>query len=431
MSHPSPARSAADRLAIPVILTAVLTMAAPASAAAQQVSGGATVDLAALFVRGVDTAADASGNYLAIGGQGQIVAVCINAGGAAITGAMTINATGGYASFPRAVYSPHANNGAGAFLVVWAEAPGNPDAMRQLFARVVSCSAGLVGPARVVSSAVWWEPGNLGIAYSRSSGVAFVAWQTPEHTVGGSLIDNNGAPVGPIVGLSSGMGRDPSVTWNHTTNQFGGGVQRRDLFGVCRRESSQPGRIHSQYLQRVARHADDDDGRGVSLGNRPLHHVLVRAIERGARTRCRIRRQRESHLPGNGLDASGIVHDAFSMAFNPVTGTFVMVGANRDNDTVMGLELNSRGFPFNGENTLSSARPTRYPRISSSRTARNFNVVFSGPNFGSLGSLIATSFASVADLPELTVAVLHRRPAIRRHRAEAARPCSPVPAGSA
>ena len=112
MRHSPPARISAPRVATAVASSAAaLTLGASAlPAAAQQVSGGATATLAALFVRGVDTAADTSGNYLALGGQGTLVGVCINAGGAAITGAMTINASAsGYASFPRAVYAGSGN----------------------------------------------------------------------------------------------------------------------------------------------------------------------------------------------------------------------------------------------------------------------------------------------------------------------------------
>jgi hypothetical protein len=77
-----------------------------------------------------------------------------------------------------------------------------------------------------------------------------------------------------------------------------------------------------------------------------------------------------------------------------VTGTFLLVGVDRSTDTILGLELNRRGFPFHGENTLSSTQPSRYPRVSASRTQGVWNVVFSGPNFGALSRLTATSFSS-------------------------------------
>jgi hypothetical protein len=197
-------------------LTAGLALL-PASAGAQQVAGGATSPILSLFVRGVDTANDSQGNYLVTGGQGPVYAACINAQGVPISGPMLLNATaGGYASFPRAVYSAHL----GGFMVIWAEAPGNPDAMRQLYARSVNCAGGL-GVPQIVSPTTWWEPGNIAIAYSPTSQRFLVAWQTPEHTVRANLINLAGVPLGPDVLLSPGMGRDPSVTWNPHANQFG------------------------------------------------------------------------------------------------------------------------------------------------------------------------------------------------------------------
>src|SRR6185437_10594947 len=71
-----------------------------------------------------------------------------------------------------------------------------------------------------------------------------------------------------------------------------------------------------------------------------------------------------------------------------------MVGVDRVSDTVLGLELNYRGYPFNGENTLSGVRPARYPRVSSSPVARAWDVAFSGPNFGALSNLAVNGFTA-------------------------------------
>ncbi len=91
-------------------------------------------------------------------------------------------------------------------------------------------------------------------------------------------------------------------------------------------------------------------------------------------------------------------YDAFSLAFNPVTGTFRLVGLDRRNDNVLGLELNVRGFPFNGENTISVVprspfRPSRYNRVTSSMTSRVFNSTYS-MGFSSLASVMAVSSAA-------------------------------------
>jgi hypothetical protein len=87
-------------------------------------------------------------------------------------------------------------------------------------------------------------------------------------------------------------------------------------------------------------------------------------------------------------------YDAFSIAYNASSGTFLMVGVHGNTDSVRGIELNSRGFPFNGENTLSSWQLNRHPRVAASRSGKTFDVAFSGANFSSLASAIATSYSS-------------------------------------
>jgi hypothetical protein len=359
------------------------------SARGQQVQGGATIPVVSAFVRGVDTAAAPNGTYMVIGGQGPLYAVCVNGAGGAISGAIKINATaGGYASFPRAVWSQDA----GGFMVVWAEAVGNPDAMRQLFARVVNCSGGMSAPA-LVSPTVWWEPGDLAIAYSAASKNFLVAWQTPEHTVKASLINLAGAPIAGPALLSAGLGRDPSVTWNPATNEYGVafsgetysafvavpawslGAFRRNTFNVS-------GGILTTMTDVAYNPAT---GRYVMSWFELSSGNFAKVAEFDA----------AGTLLTLGIASSRLgSYDAFSLALNHVSYTFLMVGVDRVSDTVLGLELTVRGYPFNGENTLSGVRAARYPRVSASPVARSWNVAFSGPNFSALSNLAVTGFAS-------------------------------------
>jgi hypothetical protein len=367
-------------------------------AAAQQVDAGPTATLTSMFVRGVDTAGGAGGNYMVVGGQGSLAAVCINAGGSVIggpyiiSGYQTNGAPSGYGSFPRVAYSQHANNGAGAYLVTWAEA-ANPDAMRQLFAQVVSCGSGPIGAAQVVHYEVWWEPGNLAVAYSPTGQRFLVAWRNPNHTIAARLVNNTATPEGTAVLLSAGMGRDPSVAWNSATNDFG---------------VSFSGETYSAFVvvppSNIA--AFNRNTFNVSGGilttmtdvayNPVTGRYLMGWFELSSGALARVAEfDPSANLITQGVGSTKIgSYDAFSMAYNGSSGTFVMVGVNRDIDTVVGIELNSRGFPFNGENTLSSSRPSRHPRVAASQSGATFDVAFSGPNFGSLASAIATSYAS-------------------------------------
>jgi hypothetical protein len=393
LDHRAVARLAARSLAAGVAFIALTT-----AAHAQQVQPGATTPLMNLFVRGVDTAAGADGSHLVVGGQGPLYAACLNAQGAAITGPMLINATpGGYGSFPRATYSQQLFGGAGGYMIVWAEAVGSSDAMRQLFARPISCS-GAAGAPQVVSPTTWWEPGDMAISYSSTSQVFLVAWQTPEHTVKASLANLAGAPVGPTMLLSPGMGRDPSVTWNWTTDQFGVAFSGETYSAFVIVPPSNPAafqrntfNVAGGILTTMTDVAYNGyTGRYVMSWFELSSGSFAKVAEFDA----------SGKLMSMGVASSRLgSYDAFSMGLNLRTGTFLMVGVDRNLDTVLGLELNYRGFPFNGENTLSGTRPSRYPRVSSSAVAPTWDVAFSGPNFGALSSVIATSFAGAGGPP--------------------------------
>jgi len=365
----------------------LIGLAGPARA--QQVQGGATIPVVSGFIRGVDTASAPNGTYLVVGGQGPMYAVCVNGAGGAISGTMMINATpGGYASFPRAVWSQDA----GGFMVVWAEAVGNPDAMRKLFARVVNCAGGMSAPA-IVSATVWWEPGDMAIAYSAASKNFLVTWQTPEHTVKASIINLAGAPIAGPVLLSPAMGRDPSVTWNSTTNEYGiafsgetysafVAVPAWDLSAFRRNTFNVSGGILTTMTDVAYNPAS---GRYVMSWFELSSGAFAKVAEFDA----------AGTLLTLGIASSRVgSYDAFSIALNPVSYTFLMVGLDRVADTVLGLELNYRGYPFNGENTLSGVRAARYPRVSANRVARSWNVAFSGPNFTALSNLAANGFAA-------------------------------------
>jgi hypothetical protein len=393
LDHRAVGRLAARSLAAGVAFIALTT-----AVHAQQVQPGATTPLMSLFVRGVDTAAGADGSHLVVGGQGPLYAACLNAQGAAITGPMLINATpGGYGSFPRATYSQQLFGGAGGYMIVWAEAVGSSDAMRQLFARAINCS-GAVGAPQVVSPTTWWEPGDMAISYSSTSQVFLVAWQTPEHTVKASLTNLAGAPVGPTMLLSPGLGRDPSVTWNWTTDQFGVAFSGETYSAFVIVPPSNPAafqrntfNVAGGILTTMTDVAYNGyTGRYVMSWFELSSGSFAKVAEFDA----------SGKLTSMGVASSRLgSYDAFSMGLNLRTGTFLMVGVDRSIDTVLGLELNGHGVPFNGENTLSGTRPSRYPRVSSSSVAPTWDVAFSGPNFGALSSLIATSFAGAGGPP--------------------------------
>src|SRR4026209_2596651 len=95
-------RTLAARVVACSLLACFTIAAGGRTASAQQIAGGATVEVATFFVRAVDSAFDPNTNsYLVVGGAGPLVGVCVNPAGVPISGVFTINAEG-YGTFPRA-----------------------------------------------------------------------------------------------------------------------------------------------------------------------------------------------------------------------------------------------------------------------------------------------------------------------------------------
>jgi hypothetical protein len=390
-------RVAAGRIVVSVAALHIAIAGLAGSAWGQPVSGGPTIEAATVpsvpLVRGVDAAVDpTTGNYLVVGGNGVLVGVCVNPQGAPITGPILINADN-HGAFPRARY------GTGGFLVVWGEEIGAPT---ELHSRMVNCS-GAVGPEQVISGgATAWLESGAAMAFSPTSQQFLVAWKSfpPNARVKVRLVDLTGAGVGGVVDISTAFGRDPGVAWNSATNQFGvsysgetGPNGSIGFSGFAVVPAANPAAFTRTTFNNIpgglVTITDVDynpaTGRYVMAWYEVAGGLLARVAELDA----------AGNLLTTGV-ASGRVgsYDALSLARNPVTGTFLLVGLNRDNDTVLGLELNSRGFPFNGENTISGSRPARYTRVTTSSNSPTWIATFSTRMFLAMAGVVTTSFAS-------------------------------------
>lgn len=389
-------RTFAGRLVACSLLACITIAGAGRTAAAQQIEGGATQEVATFFVRGVDSAFDPSTNsYLVVGGAGPLLGVCVNAAGVPISGLMTVNPEG-YGSFPRVAYSPVI----GGFLVAWPEEVGSPS---EIHARTVRCS-GALGPEQVISGghSAWMESGPA-IAYSATSGRFLVAWKSfptvaAPIKVKAVLVDNNGTAVSGVVDISPGFGRDPGVAWNPATDQFGvsfsGESGTSNFSGFAVVPASNPAafsRITFNFFTGGMATITD-----VTY-NAATNRYLMSWFEISTGFFAKVA---EFDAAGNLL-TSGIAsfrvgsYDALSIAYNPVSRTSLLGGVDRANDAMIGIELNSRGFPFNGENTLSAThRSSFYERVSSSTLGKSWLGSFSARLFNGIGVVPVTSFSS-------------------------------------
>src|SRR5687767_6175968 len=210
---------------------------APLPAAAQLSAGQisqlvASANFSTSPVKGTDVAWDPVNNvYLVVAScynqcpYGQVYGIFANTNGNAVGAPFSIKG-GGNGHFPRARYSQHVNGGNGGFLVVWHEESGGGNLLRT---RVVAYSGGsgvTVGAENTINGTAYgWLESAAAVAYSPVSQRFLVAWRVypsvPGIQIHARLVDINAAPVGGLIKLSAGFGRDPGVTWNSTTNEFG------------------------------------------------------------------------------------------------------------------------------------------------------------------------------------------------------------------
>ena len=399
MTQLRPLRS--GRRLVSSMIVAGLTVSGANAAFAQQVAEGVTREVATFFVRGVDSAFDPDTNtYLIVGGHGVVQGLCVNGSGVRISGPFMLNPAGsGHGAFPRARYSRQIA-GTGGFLVTWAEEVGNPS---EIHARTVTCS-GTMGPERVISGGhnAWLESG-AAIEYSPTSQRFLVAWKSfAPARIKAALVDNTGTLVSSVVDLSSGFARDPGVAWNPSTNEFGvsfsgeSGDPNNPLnfsaFAVV--PAANPAgfkrNTFNSFMGGMNAITDlafnPSTGRYVMTWFELSSGALAKIAEFDA----------GGNLVSSGLASSRLgSYDALSIAYNPVSGTFLLGGIDRSNDATLGLELNRRGFPFNGENTLSAThRPSYYTRVASSSLSRTWRLTFTSRLFAGIGSAIATGFTS-------------------------------------
>lgn len=387
-----------------------VTVLGSARAASAQVSAiGATIEIASLFVRGVDVAFDPSSNgYLVVGAQDTVIGMCVNAQGQPTGAPITIKPYGGgFGAYPRARYSPHANAGKGAFLVVWPVEAGN---QILLHSRIVSCTDGLLGAEQIISVGSAWMESGPAIAYSPTSQRFLVVWKgfpgLPSDRIHARLVDNNGTAVGDTVLLSSGFGRDPGVAWNSTTNEFGvsfSGETSTTVFSAfVRVPATNPAAFARTSFNTMGAASGITTITDIDYNPNTNRFVMTWFEFPGPVTRVA-----EFDAAGNLIVqrlGSSILgsYDALSAAYNPVSKTILLAGVDRVNDDVYVAELDGNGVRIGPETKVSSStRPARYTRVASSATHASWNTAFNTRNFRALANQsVQTATAGTPGTPD-------------------------------
>lgn len=199
-------------------LLAVLFSGLAATADAQIQPQGAFQSFAA-SVRGNGIAFDSKNRvYLTVGTYGVLRGQFVTENGAPVGGTFNIPAAGDYTHFPSVSYSPEADGGAGAFLVVW-HASDLAGQQTSVHARMVSYTRGgpYGGDLQIGTDQTWYEA-PVNAAYSKVTQTFVVVWGNQAANVSAVILSKDGAPVSgvkPIAATGDGE-RWPGVACHET-----------------------------------------------------------------------------------------------------------------------------------------------------------------------------------------------------------------------
>jgi hypothetical protein len=307
--------------------------------------------------------------------------------------------SGGVAEFPRAAYSPDVNGGAGGFLVVWPEEAGG------LHSRVVTYPGTLVGSENVISGNS--QPVGIcppAVAYSETSKVFLVVWQsiTPNNKLRAAVVGLDGARIGNVIELSSGFGRDPGVSWNPVTNQFGVSYSAEtsdehglSCFAIVSAVAPTTFANRECFDEVPGLKYVSDSSYNTKTGNFLMtwYEIIAGVGARGMKQEfspqgSRIGSAAPITIQSNTLFGS---YDALTTAYNPISGTFAVVGVFGANDNLGAAELGPDGTRTGPRVEVGPDARAHYPRIATNTELAEWNISFSGFSFTQVSNqVIAT-----------------------------------------
>jgi hypothetical protein len=385
-------------------LFAMAVLAVPHSATAQISRLGGTIALAQTFVRGTDVAFNAaSGTFLTVGAHLQsAIGVCTNANGTPVSPPFAIGdgvATGTYLAFPRVTAGA-----GGTFLVTWHEGAN----LNGVYARLVSCSPpyNLTAPALVsdFQQLGSFQESGPAVAYSSTSGRFLVAWRTNAYAIHGRFVDQNGNPIGGVFWVTNAGGsRDPGVTWNAATNEFGVSYTGWDgggaLAGFGRINAAGDGAVMGRTVFGYSGGTFNTD----IAYNALTGHYVMGWVSLGGSNYATF-----NHLGtfmGSGLLSSEFGGtDNLGLGFSNASGTFLAVGQHIFSAEVAGRELNTYGVPISATAVLTDfGAPVMpggfqpgsfYPRVAGHTGLPRWNVGYSRQFGFIVNQIVATTTTS-------------------------------------
>ncbi|MFT3711838.1 MAG: hypothetical protein QM817_29720 [Archangium sp.] len=346
-------------------------------------------------VRWPDVAATGAAGFLAVSGAGNVMAQRFDLDGHPVGGAFAVNSDMLLAQAPRVAFAPLI----GASLVAWHASISMTQT--QLRGRLVRIDGSTVGNDFDISSpGTNWEMG-AALAWSSAQQTFLVAWQNSATQIKAQRVSANGQKVGGELTIDSSASyeRDPAVGYDAQADQFvvayAGCVANDDCFARAQRINAADGAlvggplileasITAGYVPELAYDAAQKRFLAVWYVPGALHARTLAADGTLGPTRI--------------ASAMYAAYDANSVAWSPISGTFVVVTHGTAQDVA--VELDATGAPLGayvlwGPDGVSG---NFNPRIAASASRAEFLGVTSTA-FGSLSAqrLISTERLSLVD----------------------------------
>jgi hypothetical protein len=344
-------------LAVPV-----LGSAAPASAQTSRI--GPSISAISAVVRGSSVAYDyKNAMYFVVSAHGDLNGRFISAEGALLGQVSIQRSTTGFNQYPGVAYSPDAFGGAGGFLVAWHQSLAVGAVVH---ARMISTSGALGPESQISADGSWWEA-TADIAYSTSSKEFLVVWQA--QGIRAQRIGNNGEMLGSNIFVTgTDYHRDPSVAYNSATNEFMvvyAGADGVSAYAAARRIAAGNGTpVGAETLLTRAKATYITDVAYDSVSNR----YLAAWYQGGTFGRV---------LDASGNPVTDVVvlgtrftsYDGLGLAFNAVSGTYLMVAQDQQSYQNGAVQVTAGGVADAGivATDIATNNGNYYPKVAARR----------------------------------------------------------------
>lgn len=289
-------------------------------------------------VRWPDVAFGAS-QWLAVSGASKIQGQYFAEDGSAAGAAFTVNVDSFYAQCPRVAF------GGGAFLVTWHASVSAT--LTRVRGRLLPAGT---ADFDISPDGTNWE---MGAAVAYGSGEFLVVWQNSATKIQAQRVSGAGAKVGGVIDIDSAApyARDPAVAYDAASDSFlvayAGCVGNDDCFVRAQRVKAGAlvgtpllldGPINAGYVPEIAA----AEGRWLV--------VWYRATPGARSLEARFVSPDGTVGPRQTVSATYASYDANSVAWSPVSGTFVVVTHATEQDAA--IELDAEGRPLNAPGLL-------------------------------------------------------------------------------